>query len=106
MTLKEACETTGINYGTAITHILRSKKKGLDFHRLVDGHVIKKLKNARPEVYKSLQDRAIDGSHPHQKLFAQLTGDLVEKQQIDHNIRLNIRIYCSNYTPGYSENTH
>ena len=46
--------------------------------------MIEKLRNARPEVYKSLQDRAIEGSLGHQKLFSQLIGDYTERQQIDH----------------------
>jgi len=86
MTLKEACESTGINYQTIRTQILRSKKKGLDFHRLVDDHVIEKLRNARPEVYKSLQDQAISGSLGHQKLFSEIVGDVKNKLEIDHKV--------------------
>jgi len=84
MTLKEACESTGINYSTIRTQIMRCKKKGNDFNKLVDEHVIEKLRNARPEVYKSLQERAIEGSLGHQKLFSQLVGDYTERQQIEH----------------------
>jgi len=62
MTLKEAYESTCINYQTIRNQIMRCKKKGLDSHRLVDEHVIEKLRNARPEVYKSLQERATEGS--------------------------------------------
>ncbi len=86
MTLKEACEATSINYQTVRTQILRSKKKGLDFHRLVDDHVIEKLRNARPEVYKSLQDQAISGSLGHQKLFSEIVGDRKDKLEIDHKV--------------------
>ena len=86
MTLKEACEATSINYQTVRTQILRSKKKGLDFHRLVDDHVIEKLRNARPEVYKSLQERAISGSLGHQKLFSEIVGDIKDKLEIDHKL--------------------
>ncbi len=84
MTLKEACESTGINYSTIRTQIMRCKKKGNDFNKLVDEHVIEKLRNTRPEVYKSLQERAIEGSLGHQKLFSQLVGDYTERQQIEH----------------------
>lgn len=62
MTLKEAWESTGMNHQTIRTQIMKCKKKGLNFHRLVDEHIIEKLRNARPEVYKSLQERAIEGS--------------------------------------------
>jgi len=88
MTIKDACEATSINYSTIRTQIMRCKKNGKDFHKLVDEHVIDKLRNARPEVYSSLQERAISGSGFHQKLFSELVGDRVEKQQIDHNIGL------------------
>jgi len=88
MTIKDACEATAINYSTIRTQIMRCKKNGKDFHKLVDEHVIEKLRNARPEVYKSLRERAISGSGFHQKLFSELVGDRVEKQQIDHNIGL------------------
>ncbi len=84
MTLKEASEATGISYSTIRTQIMRCKKKGLDFHRSVDEHVIEKLRNARPEVYKSLQERAIEGLATHTRLFAQLTGDLIERQEHKH----------------------
>jgi len=93
MTLKEACEATGISYSTIRTQIMRCKKKGLDFHRLVDEHVIEKLRNARPEVYKSLQEGAISGSLGHQKLFSQLVGDYTERQQVDHNVQAKIVLF-------------
>ncbi len=93
MTLKEACESTGINYSTIRTQIMRCKKKGNDFNKLVDEHVIEKLRNARPEVYKSLQERAIEGSLGHQKLFSQLVGDYTERQQIDHNVKAKIVVF-------------
>ena len=86
MTLKEACESTGINYQTIRTQILRSKKKGLDFHRLVDDHVIEKLRNARPEVYKSLQEKATSGSLGHQKLFSEIVGDVKNKVEVNHKV--------------------
>jgi hypothetical protein len=86
MTLKEACESIGINYNSAKSQILKCKKKGLDFHRLVDDYVIEKLRNARPEVYQSLQEKAISGSLGHQKLFAEIVGDSKNRLEVDHNI--------------------
>jgi len=93
MTLKEASEATGICYSTIRTQIMKSKKKGNDFHGLVDKHVIEKLRNARPEVYKSLQERAMSGSFNHQKLYSQLVGDYTERQQIDHNVKAKIVVF-------------
>jgi len=100
MTLKEACESTGINYSTIRTQIMRCKKKGNDFNKLVDEHVIEKLRNARPEVYKSLQERAIEGSLGHQKLFSQLIGDYTERQQIDHRHAVIVSSPLSSQVPA------
>jgi len=99
MTLKEASEATGISYSTIRTQIMRYKKKGLDFHRLVDEHVIEKLRNARPDVYKSLQERAISGSLGHQKLFSQLVGDYTERQQVDHTVQAKIVVFSPGKIP-------
>ncbi len=99
MTLKEASESTGISYSTIRTQIMRCKKKGNDFNRLVDEHVIEKLRNARPDVYKSLQEGAISGSLGHQKLFSQLVGDYTERQQVDHNIQAKIVVFSPGKIP-------
>jgi len=85
MSIKDACEAIGMNYQAARDQILRQKKKGFDFHKLVGEFVIEKLRNARPEVYKALREGAINGSASHQKLFAQLAGDLDEKPDITIN---------------------
>jgi len=100
MTLKEACESTGISYSTIRTQIMRCNKKGNDFHKLVDTHVIEKLRNARPEVYKSLQERAISGSGFHQKLFSQLVGDYKERQEIDHKVQSKIVLLSPSKLPA------
>jgi len=99
MTLKEASDATGISYSTIRTQIMRSKKKGNDFNKLVDEHVIEKLRNARPDVYKSLQERAISGSGFHQKLFSQLVGDYTERQQVDHNVKAKMVLFSPGKMP-------
>jgi len=99
MTLKEASEATGISYSTIRTQIMRSKKKGNDFHRLVDEHVIEKLRNARPDVYKSLLEKAISGSGFHQKLYSQLVGDYKERQEIDHKVQGKIVVFSPSKIP-------
>ena len=106
MTQKEACEATGIKYSTIRTQIMRCKKKGNDFHKLVDTYVIEKLRNARPEVYKSLIFEAISGSHQHQKLFAQLAGDLIEKQQVQHEHKIYIGTPTGNVIPKDIQEQH
>ena len=69
--------------------ISRRNKKGLDCHGLVSENVFNILKRKRPEVYKSLLERALDGSHPHQKLFSQLVGDI--QSGSNHNIHVNVQ---------------
>jgi len=99
MTLKEASEATGISCYTIRTQIMRCKKKGNDFKKLVHTHVIEKLRNARPDVYKSLQERAISGSAAHTKLFSQLVGDYTERQQIDHKLQAKIVVFSPSKIP-------
>lgn len=86
MTLEDASKATGVNYQTVRAEILRCKKKGLDFHRSVDDRVIEKLRNARPEVYKSLHGKAISGSLGHQELFAEIVGDNKKRVEVDHKV--------------------
>jgi hypothetical protein len=86
MTLKDACKSIGINYNSAKSQIFKCKKKGLDFNGLVDDYVIEKLRYARPQVYKSLRERAISGSLGHQKLFAEIVGDSKNKLEVNHNV--------------------
>jgi len=75
MTLKEASEATGISYSTIRTQIMRSKKKGLDFHRLVDEYIIEKLR--KTTKYTKVYGRGLSKARPaHTKLFTQLTGEL------------------------------
>lgn len=99
MTLKEACESTGINYDTVRTLIARYKRKGKDFHSLVNDCVIEKLVNARPDVYRSLQEKAISGSLGHQKLFSEIVGDHKNKVEVDHRITGLFAVFTSHSVP-------
>ncbi len=51
------------------------------------------------DVSKSLVDGAISGTHADRKLFFQLTGDLVERQQVDHNIKAKIMVFSPTEIP-------
>jgi len=93
ITIKKACNDMNLNYDSMNTLICRYRRKGKDFNALVNSYAIKKLDNYKTEVYDSMSERAISGSLGHQKLFAQLTGDLVEKQQIDHNLGAKIVLF-------------
>jgi len=99
MTLKEASDATGISYSTIRTQIMRCKKKGNDFNKLVDEHVIEKLRNARPDVYKSLLEGALSGSYNHIKLYSQLVGDYKERQEIDHKVQGKIVVFSPSRIP-------
>jgi len=93
ITLKEACEAVNVNYDSVRTQMVKCKRKGNDFGALVNSYAIKKLDNYKTEVYNSMIERAISGSAAHTKLFAQLTGDLVERQQVDHNVKAKIVVF-------------
>ena len=88
-TIKEACRRVDLNYESVTTMISRCNKKGNDFHGLVSDNIINVLKRKRPEVYRSLVDRALDGSHTHQKLYSQLVGDI--QTGSNHNVNVNIQ---------------
>jgi hypothetical protein len=98
MTLKEACESIGINYNSAKSQIFKCKKKGLDFNGLVDDYVIEKLRNARPQVYKSLREKAISGSLGHQKLFAEIVGDSKSKVEVNHKVTGLVHVFGGSTT--------
>ena len=93
ITIKEACKAVNVNYNSVRTQMVKCKRKGNDFGALVNSYAIKKLDNYKTEVYNSMSERAISGSYNHQKLFAQLTGDLVERQQVDHNVKAKIMVF-------------
>jgi len=97
--LKKACELANVNYDSAKTMIARYRKKGIDFNEFVSSKTIELLRKGKYDVYRSLRDRAISGSGFHQKLFAQLTGDLVERQQIDHNLQAKIVVFSPSGIP-------
>jgi len=99
ITLKEACEAVNVNYDSVRTQMTNCKRKGNDFVALVNSYAIKKLDNYKTEVYNSMSQRAISGSLGHQKLFAQLTGDLIDRQQVDHNIQAKIVVFSPSKIP-------
>jgi len=91
--LKKACELANVNYDSAKTMIARYRRKGIDFNEFVSSKTIELLQKSKYDVYRSLRDRAISGTHADRKLFFQLTGDLVERQQVDHNVQAKIVVF-------------
>jgi len=78
--------------------LLVIEKKGIDFNEFVSSKTIELLQKSKYDVYRSLRDRAISGTHADRKLFFQLTGDLVEHHKVDHNIQAKIVVFSP--TPG------
>ena len=92
-TLKEYCELANVNYDSVRATIPRLKRKGIDFNVYMNNQYMKFLIDNKLDVSKSLVNGAISGTHADRKLFFQLTGDLVEKQQVDHNIKAKIVVF-------------
>jgi len=82
--LKKACELANVNYDSARTMISRYRKKGIDFNDFVGSKAIELLNKGKYDVYRSIRKRAIKGTAQDRKLFVQLTGDLIEKQEHRH----------------------
>lgn len=95
MTLKEASLKAGVPYDTTRGTIHRYRKKGIDFQRFIDNEATAMLKQDKIAVHRALLGGAVSGSHQHQKLYYQLTGDLKETTSTT-NITLAIGI---NATP-------
>ena len=98
-TLKEYCELANVNYDSVRATIPRLKKRGLDFNVYMNNQYMKFLIDNKLDVSKSLVDGAISGAHADRKLFFQLTGDLVERQQIDTNIKAKIVVFSPGKMP-------
>jgi len=99
MSIKTACDACNVNYDSARTMIARYRKNGIDFNDLLNKDVLKRLGRTKDEVYNSLNERAISGSYNHQKLFAQLTGDLVERTESTQNIQAKIMVFSPTTIP-------
>jgi len=98
-TLKEYCELANVNYDSVRATIPRLKRKGIDFNVYMNNQYMKFLIDNKLDVSKSLVDGAISGAHADRKLFFQLTGDLVERQQIDTNIKAKIVVFSPGKMP-------
>jgi len=92
-TLKEYCELANVNYDSVRATIPRLKKKGLDFNVYMNNQYMKFLIDNKLDVSKSVVEGAMSGTSADKKLYFQLTGDLVERQQIDTNIKAKIVVF-------------
>ena len=92
-TLKEYCELANVNYDSVRATIPRLKRKGLDFNVYMNNQYMKFLIDNKLDVSKSVVEGAMSGTSADKKLYFQLTGDLVEKQQVDHNVQAKIMVF-------------
>lgn len=104
--LKKACELADVNYDSAKTMIARYRRKGIDFNEFVSSQVIELLRKGKYDVYRSLREGALSGSAQHLKLFAQLTGDLVEQQKVQHEHKIYIATPTGNVIPKDIQEQH
>ena len=97
-TLKQACETVKVNYDSFKVMTTRLRTKGIDFQSFIDEQSNIILKQEKLAVNRSLVNGAVSGSHNHQKLYYQLTGDLKESVSIGQ-ITLAIGINVAGVIP-------
>lgn len=100
LTISEASKQLGLNLTSVSTMITRARKKGYEFHDYLYNKRFEVLKRNGMPIYKSLVMGAISGSHQHQKLYAQLSGDLVERQQVQHEHKIYIATPTGNVIPA------
>lgn len=81
--IKDACQMANVNYASFRTQVTRFRQKGIDFYQFIDEQAQSFLKEEKMAVNKSLVEGAVSGSHNHQKLYYQLTGDLKETTNIN-----------------------
>ena len=81
--LKDACGMAKVNYNSFKVQVAKYRQKGLDFQTFIDEQANSFLKEEKMAVNRSLVNGAVSGSHNHQKLYYQLTGDLKETTNIN-----------------------
>jgi len=60
---------------------------------------LKFLIDNKLDVSKSVVEGAMSGTSADKKLYFQLTGDLVEEQQVDHNVKAKIVVFSPGKMP-------
>lgn len=92
MTLKEASLKAGVSYDSIRTMIFRLRKKGIDFQSFIDVEASSMLRADKIAVHKALLAGAVSGSHNHQRLYYQLSGDLKDDSRATMNVNLTVGI--------------
>ncbi|HEY85649.1 MAG TPA: hypothetical protein G4N96_11135 [Chloroflexi bacterium] len=75
--------------GVRIETITRWKRKP-EFMDAVLARSRELLKSDLPEIYRSLADEAKAGSHKHQKLAFELSGEYVERKEVEVSVPVTI----------------
>lgn len=89
-TMKAACAAVGVNYESFRTQVTKARKKGHDIRKFIDEQSSMFLHEHKYAVHAALVNGAVSDSHADRKLYFQLTGDLKEQTNIQHNITLNM----------------
>ena len=90
MTLKEACEAAGVNYGSIRSTISREKKKGNDFYKLLEEEADQYLKIHLLAVDAATVQGALEDSARDRELFYKRVGKLKESIQVEINNNLSL----------------
>lgn len=97
-TIKEACEKLSLSTDATYVSIHKCRKKGMDLMSYVSDHWTEGLNKVKPLVSNSFVGEAMNGTAANQKLYFQLTGDLVERQEVKHELGLSV-LLVSNTIP-------
>jgi hypothetical protein len=97
--IKDACINLGLNVNSMYSLISQwNRKSTIDYETYVNEQWIRGLKNSRLVLRNALINRAIDGTAADRKLAFQLSGDLVERQEIRQDIGLHF-VFSGSQTP-------
>ena len=87
--LSSICEQIGVKRETVYNAIQRIQKRGLSFHDYLYSQREKRLQRVGIHVDNALVKGAINGKGKHIELYYRRLGELVDKQEIKHDIGLS-----------------
>ena len=96
--LTAICEKAQVNYHTVSEGILRARKKGISFYDYLHYQRESRLRRYGVFVDNGLLKGAIDGRPKHLELYYRRMGELIDKQEIKHDIGLSF-VFHSNSNP-------
>ena len=87
--LTSVCEQLGVGRSTVFDAISKARKKGVEFYDYLHIQREKRLQRAGIHVDSALIQGAINGKGKHIELYYRRLGELVDKQEIRHDIGLS-----------------